>query len=373
MFVANVRLLPALLAGFVLFYAATSLAQFDDGARYGFLASNSASTITIVDLQEHSNVHTIELSDAPDSVAASQALRALVIGHTLENKLTLVDLSTTALDQYEYPLTLSPREVLVSPIGETVAIFDRDQKQLQVHALRRKEVLLTLDDVNSETELTFSPDGAVIYWVDRASGSLESVDLWSKRRTLKFARDNASLSAMSRSVDGTTGFISNADTGEVVTIDLRSFQFARTSHAGRRPGRPWGTADGQYMLVPNADGTITALSTLSGAAIYTAKAVADPVSINPGWIDTTAAIVGADGEIAFLNIADGAELSRLQLEQTPQAGIVTSDSRTLAIPTDSSGTLLFFDMQKRTQISTIENLPVDIGPAALAISNNLCH
>jgi DNA-binding beta-propeller fold protein YncE len=369
----NVRLIRVLLAGLTAVFSTAALAQFDDGARYGFLASKSASTVTIVDLQQRSNVHTIQLSDAPDSVAASQALRALIIGHTDTNKLTLVDLSTRELSQIEYPLTLSPQDVLVSPIGETVAIFDRDEKRLQVHALRRNEVLLTLEGVNSENELTFSPDGAVIYWVDKTSGSLESVDLWSKRKTLKFARDNADLSAMSRSIDGTTGFISNGDSGEVTTVDLRSFQLVRTSHAGRRPGRPWGTADGQYMLIPNSDGTVTALSTLSGAAIYTVKAVSDPVSINPGWIDTTAAVVGADGDIAFLNIADGAELSRLHIERTPQEGIVTSDSKTLAIPTAAGGSVLFFDMQKRTQISTVDNLPNDIGPAALAISNNLCH
>jgi DNA-binding beta-propeller fold protein YncE len=329
--------------------------------------------VTIVDLQQRSNAHTIQLADAPDSVAASQALRALIIGHTDVNKLTLVDLSSRELTQIAYPLTLSPQDVLVSPIGETVAIFDRDEKRLQVHALRRNEVLLALEGVNSENELTFSSDGAVIFWVDKTSGSLESVDLWSQRRTLKFAPDNADLSAMSRSIDGTMGFISNGDSGEVITVDLRSFQLVRTSHAGRRPGRPWGTADGQYMLVPNSDGTVTALSTLSGAAIYTVKAVSDPVSINPGWIDTTAAVIGADGDIAFLNIADGAELSRLHIESEPQQGIVTSDSKTLAIPTVASGSVLFFDMQKRTQVATVDNLPNDIGPAALAISNNLCH
>ncbi len=79
----NVRIFRVLLAGLTAFCATTALAQFDDGARYGFLASKSASTVTIVDLQQRSNAHTIQLADAPDSVAASQALRALIIGHTL--------------------------------------------------------------------------------------------------------------------------------------------------------------------------------------------------------------------------------------------------------------------------------------------------
>lgn len=363
----------ASMAAPLLFFSSMTFAQFDDGARYGFLASKSASTVTVIDLQQKKNVHTIRLPDPPDSVTASEALRALIVAHSSANKLTLVDLSNDSLDHYEYQLTISPNEILVSPIGETVAVLDREKTQLQVHALRRKEVLLTLDDVNTETELTFSPDGSTIYWVDQKTSSLHSVDLWSKRKTLKFAREGAELSAMSRSIDGTMGFVSNRDTGTVLAINLRTFRLLRTSHAGRGPGRPWGTADGQYMLIPNAGGTVTSLSTLSGETLYTVDAVANPVSINPGWIDTTAAVIGADGDLVFLNIADGAELARLQLNQAPQAGIVTSDSRTLAIPVPGSGSLLFFDMQKRAQVSAISELPTDIGPAALAISNNLCH
>lgn len=367
------QLVRAPLFAWLLCISASALAQYDDGARYGFLASASASTITIIDLQQQKNVHTIQLADTPSSVAASQALKALIVGHKDADKLTLIDLSAKSLDQYEYALELSPHEVLVSPIGETVAILDREKQQLQVHALRRRELLLNLDEINTENELTFAADGSTIYWVDRTTGSLESVDLWSKRMTLKLARDGAALSAMSRSIDGMIGFVSNGESDEVFAVDLRGFRLIRTSHAGRGPGRPWGTADGQYMIVPNADGTVTALSTLSGESIYTVDAVANPVSINPGWIDTTAAVVGANGDMVFLNIADGAELSRLQLEQTPLEGIVTSDSRTLAIPMATGGTLLFFDMQKRAQVSAITDLPGDIGPAALAVSNNLCH
>ena len=125
------------------------------------------------------------------------------------------------------------------------------------------------------------------------------------------------------------------------------------------------------MLVPNGNGTVTALSVLTSESLYTVDAVANPVSINPGWIDTTAAVVGADGKLAFINIADGKELARVDLGNSPQEGIVTSDSRTLAVPLP--GALVFFDMQKRAQISAIRGLPNDIGPAALAISNNLCH
>ena len=64
---------------------------------------------------------------------------------------------------------------------------------------------------------------------------------------------------------------------------------------------------------------------------------------------------------------------RYNLNGVPLDGVVTSDSRTLAIPVPENGSVEFFDMRKRIRLSPILNLPLDIGPAALAISNNLCH
>jgi len=346
-------------------------ASYDDGERYAFMGSKAANEVYVIDLHSRARVHTLHLSKAPDSVAASNALRALVIGHAADSMLTLVDLASESLEQYEYPLTLKPQTVLVSPIGETVAILDRENARLQVHALRRREVLLTVDDVRTESELTFSPDGSTVYWVDQAAGTLQSADLWSKRRSLRLTTDDSALTAMSRSIDGTRGFISDADNATVHVVNLQEFSLLRASPVGPAPGRPWGTADGRFMLVPNGNGTVTALSVLTSESLYTVDAVANPVSINPGWIDTTAAVVGADGKLAFINIADGKELARVDLGNSPQEGIVTSDSRTLAVPLP--GALVFFDMQKRAQISAIRGLPNDIGPAALAISNNLCH
>lgn len=351
-----------------------ALAGYDDGARYAFMASSSEAAVYVIDLHERKQTHSLKVATPPDSVAASEALKALIIGHATEQMLTLVDLTADQPGQYEYPLTIQPQTVQVSPIGETVAILDHDRKTLQVHALRRKEILLTTDGVNTDTELTFNPDGSTVYWVDQSGGTLHSIDLWSERKALRLAKEGAALSAMSRSVDGTLGFVSNGDTGIVFVVDLRDFRVVRSSRAGRAPGRPWGTADGQYMLVPNAgDGTITAISTLSSDAIYTVEAVENPVSINPGWIDTVAAVVGGDGKVAFFSIADGKALDQYQLGASPEAGIVTSDSKTLAIPVPGAGSLVFFDMRKRRKLSEIDALPKDIGPAALAISNNLCH
>jgi len=349
-------------------------AGFDDAARYAFLSSWSEKTVYVIDLYDRKKAGEIPLAEAPNSVAASEALKAAIVSHRDAKKLTLIDLTSDDLQQIDYPLDIRPDQVLVSPIGETVAILDQSVGELQVHALKRAKILVSVKNVSTASTLTFSPDGSTVYWVDQQEGILHAVDLWSERKQLQLAREGAALSAMSRSIDGTLGFVSNAENGSVNVVNLRTFNVLRTSRVGNEPERPWGTADGQYMLVPNAgSSTVTAMSAATSEALYTARAVSNPVSINAGWIDTIVAVVGGDGAVAFLSIDDGSELARTELDGDPEEGIVTSDSKTLAIPVPGSGSIVFFDMKARVHLSTISGLPDDIGPAALAVSNNLCH
>ena len=365
-FVASLILTPLI--------SATAFAQFDDGARFAFIASASSKSIFVIDLQEKSLAHTIGLTRSPSFVAASERLKALVIGHEADQSLTLIDLGTSELTQIEYPLGLTPSTIAMSPVGESVAIFDRATGRLEVHAIRRRAVLLSVDDVRTEAEFTFSADGATIFWVDESNGTFNAVDLWSERKSLELTKPGSGLSAISRSIDGTVAFVSEASANVVHMIDLKSFAPLLKIHVGNRPGRPWGTADGRFMLIPNNGGrTLTAISTASGASIYTVPAVDHPVFINPGWLDTTAAAVSESGDVVFIDIDDGSVTARYDLNGAPLDGIVTSNSRTLAIPVPENGSVEFFDMRKRSRSSPILNLPLDIGPAALAISNNLCH
>ena len=352
----------------------TAFALYDDGARYAFIASASNKSIFVIDLQERSQVHTIALTRAPSSVTVSDRLKALVIGHEADNSLTMIDLSSSQLTQIAYPLELTPSTIEMSPVGETVAIFDKKAGKLEVHAFRRHAILLSVSNVRTESGFTFSSDGAMIFWADDSNGTFNAVDLWSDRKSIELAKPWSGLSAVSRSIDGRVAFVSEAATGVVHMIELSTFSPLLKVQVGSKPGRPWGTTDGRYMLVPNNGGrTLTAISTVSGSPVYTVPTVEHPVFINPGWLDSTAAAVSEFGQVAFIDIADGSVTNRYELDGAPHDGIVTSDSRTLAIPVPEKGSLVFFDMRNRTRLSSIHGLPLDISPAVLAISNNLCH
>jgi len=362
-----------LLAGFLLM-GPPVLARFDDGARYAFVASAAAKSVFVIDLVERSLVHTLPLGDAPDSLAVSDRVKALAIGHVGARRLTLVDLGDDKLVPLDYPLSLAPNAILVSPTGESIAVYDSTAGILQVHSLRRREILLAADAVHTTAPLSFSTDGATVYWTDDAAGTVNSVDLWGARASVRLAEAGAGLSAMSRSIDGSLGFVSAASSNVVHIVDLLRFAVMAQTPAGSRPGRPWGTSDGRFMLVPNkGDGTVTAIATLTGESRYTVTAVDAPLFVNPGWLDTVAAAVGESGELVFLDVESGTVLARSRLGGTPLDGVVTSDSKTLAIPVPGMGTVTFFDMRRQARVSAIEGLPRDLGPAQVAISNNLCH
>jgi DNA-binding beta-propeller fold protein YncE len=373
MFMQTMRMLVLSLV-LMLSMPPSAFALYDDGARYAFMASAASKSILVIDLQKQEWVATLPLQWAPAAVVVSERLQALVITHPAAKTLTLIDLHAADLQQIDYPLSLTPTRIAMSPVGETVAIYDRQTRRLEVHDIRRREAVLAIGDVETDAELSFNADATKIYWIDESAGTFNSVDLWSHRDSISLAGSDAGLSPMSHSVDGTLAFISEASANRVHMINLQTFAPIMQVPVGSQPGRPWGTSDGRYMLVPNkGDGTVTAISAVTGAALYTVAVVDAPLFINPGWLDTAAAVVGESGRVAFINIDDGQVTARSDLHGAPIDGVVTSDSRTLAIPVPGTGSLVFFDMRQRARASTIANLPPDIGTAALAISNNLCH
>lgn len=352
--------------------SASTLAKYDDGARYAFSISHSEQSIQVIDLHKQELVEQIALNRAPDSISASEQLKALIVAHRAEKRLTLMDLSSNELTQIDYPLDIQPDYVAVSPLGETLAVYDRQRQILEIHAVKRKTLLLRAEQINSKDSFTFNLDGSKIFWTDLETGELKAIDLWSATSSVRIARNGSGLSALTRSTDGLLGFVSDSARSVVIVVDLQNLNVLKEISVGSGASRPWGTSDGQLMLVPNAvDGTLSAISTATLDVLYTKPAVVDPVSINPGWLDTIAAVVSKTGEVVFIQIATGNILKSHNLGSSANAGVVTSDSKTLAL--SSPATISFFDMRSSSLHGSINGLPMDISATALAVSNNLCH
>jgi len=358
----------------MMFNCALLSASFDEGARYAFLASHESQSIEVVDLFDHKLVATIALSEKPDLVISSDYLKALIVAHQSSHRLSLIDLSSDKLSIYNYMLDITPNQLSMSPVGEMIAVYDEIAGRLEVHAMRRRVKVLVAEDIHTQSPLTFSADGSVLYWSDSNTGTLNSVDLWQNRSTVVLTKSESELSALSRTADGFIGFVSETDRNIVHVLDLRSFTQLTSIRVGGKPGRAWGTTDGSLMLVPNrSDGTVTAISTLTMQVAYTISTVTDPISINPGWLDSVAAVVGAEGGLVLFDLRSGQVVKRMDIGAKLLPGIVTSDSKTLAVPSPENGEIVLFDMRKRKLLNKIKLLPNDIGPMSLAVSNNICH
>ena len=226
--------------------------------------------------------------------------------------------------------------------------------------------------MQAENAFTYSLDGSTLFWTDQSKGQLASVDLWSERQSLKVAGPGDKLSAVTRSTDGRLGFISNFDRNQVVVIGLRDMKVLAEVPVGSGPERAWGTTDGQYMLVPNTvDNSVSAISTLSLTTLYTVPVAEAPISINTGWLDSVAAVVGKNGQLSFLEVETGKLLASEDFHTPTTQGVVTSDSKTLTV--SSAGSVAFFDMRDQSLTSRIDGLPADLSQMTLAVSNNLCH
>jgi len=347
---------------------------FDDGSRYAFVASYEEQSITIVDMHRKNISSVVKLTHPPAAIAASDRMRALVVAPPAQKRLTLIDLSSEALTRYDYPLSIIPDAIKLSPLGDTLAVYDRQQQILEVQSILQKRRLLRVGDVRTETPVTFSIDGSSVYWVDQTSGDLRSSDLWSKVSSLSLSRQGDGLSSMSRSIDGALGFVSDGLAGKVYVIDLKNFAKLSEIYVGKTPGRSWGTADGSAMLVPNkGSGTITAISTVMLDTLYTVEVLGDPVAIYPGWLDSTAIVLGQKGNVTLLDLQSGGVVERWKFDGRPGEGIVTSDSKTLALPFANPGRVAVFNFREKELEKQILGLPADIGNLSIAISNNLCH
>jgi len=357
-----------------LFATATLAAQWDDGSRYAFAGSGEEKRVYAFDLKEQEAAGQIELDERPDQVLASDGLAALIVSHRAARRLTLIDLKDVNLGQIDYALDMTPDYINLSPLGDAVAIYDRGNNHLEVHAVKRRAVLLSADGVDTGGEFTYSPDGSTLYWLDNATGLLHSIDLWSKRNELQLARPGQELSALSRSADGLLGFVSGVSTNEVFVINLRDLSLLTTVRVPPTPGRPWGTADGRYMFVAGqSSNTVSAIATDTLRLTYSVRLDDRPLSIHSGWLDTVAAITGQSGSVVFIDVDSGKVLEKHQLEQRPLEAIVTSDSKTMAMPLPGNGELVFFNMRNQAMEKTLQGLPFDIGEVSIAVSNNLCH
>lgn len=364
------------LFSFICFSNITLASSLDDVTRFAYTVSANKSTVEVIDIEDTRLVNSIKFSKVPSQVVASKGMNTLIVSHPQDKSLTLVDLKSDQLKQYQVQLEQRPDYILLSPLDYNLAMYDKESRVLEVRSIMHRKTLAKIENVGNGDLITFSFEGSRLYVVEREKGELLVVDLLQNKvsHRIKLSEGTAKLSALSRTIDGSFGFISNADKDVVYIVDLLNFSIVAEVEVAGNPGRPWGTTDGSRIMIPSLDSSyITIVSAITFEVVSQIKTVEKPRAINSGWLDTTAAVIGENGDIAFINLMNGTLDKKLTLDGRPDNGVVTSDSKLILLSLAESGSVALMNMKTKKITAVINNLPVDIKGIGMAVSNNVCH
>ncbi|MBT5031544.1 MAG: hypothetical protein HOM55_04525 [Proteobacteria bacterium] len=357
------------------------------GSRYAFVASQTEARIVAIDTQEDEIAAELELANIATSIMISDSLNLLVATHADSSSLTLIDLESRqnlpALD-----IGMIADTGLLNPLDQYMA-FGNKQGQVSVWDMNAREQMFQINDLGSAINLTFSIDGTRLFVVEPTERQISVIGMNARKKIAEIIlpevnrsidsgltnpQDAPKITAISRSADGHTGFLSITSENKVIVLDLLKLSIKQTIAVDAEPMRPFSTADNRYVLIPHrAAKSIYVLDALSLAIRGNIKIGLPARELNTGWLDTVAFAMSAEDErIAVV------DLQKLTLEQTltlsgrPDDGLVTSDSKRLYTALLNTNTVARIDARSRKVLEITTNTP-GLGNIEIAISNNICH
>jgi len=362
---------------------AVSLADVE---KFLFVPSRDAPQVTVIDGRSDRVVARIALPGVPRQVLVSEAVGAMVASFPDRSVLEMVDLSSPAA-RVKIDLATVPDLIVLSPDGYLVAAADAGAGAVSVVSLQKRQTLLRLSGFGDPRNLTFSLDGSQLYVTDRRIPELAVVDIVQQsviERTALTAgvtsdrvrgeKGGPGVSALTRTPDGRYGFVSIASLDSVIIVDLSTFQPVKRIRVGRAPLRPYGTADGRLMLVPNdGDQTVSIIDTTTLETAVTLPGARSVTAINTGWFESLAFVMSGQNRVAVLDLMKFRKLDDIELPGSPGAGVVTSNGRKLYTTLSDVNQVAVVDTQAHKLSTLIAGVGSQPAGAILARSNNYCH
>lgn len=356
-----------------------SLPPLSDGERFVFVPSGDSPQVTVIDGKSNRVVTTLEVAGTPRQVLVSDAAGTMAVSFAGQSALQLVDLAEPA-KALRLDLTLIPEVMVASPDGYLVAAADSTRGSIAVVSLHQRKLLFELSGFKDPRNLTFSSDGSQLYVTDRRAQELALVDLvqQSVLQRMPLAQQgmpDAGASALTRTPDGRHGFVSLAHGAAVLVVDLNTFKPVKRLPVGRSPSRPYGTADGRLMLVPNdGDRTVSIIDTKTLEVSATLPGAGDVAAINTGWFESLAFVTSrSEKRVTVLDLMGFKQLADIELPGTPGAGIVNSSGQKLFVSLADTDQLAVIDTQRHALASVIGGAGRRPSGAVMARSNNYCH
>jgi DNA-binding beta-propeller fold protein YncE len=352
--------------------------KLTDGSRFAFAPSRVDNTIIAVDVQDHEVAAVLEVPRPAGSVIATNELSLLVATHPDSESITVINLYNREIVG-ELDIGMRPDAVLANTYDRFVTFGSRDGS-VSTWDLSNFEQVVRIDGLESALLMTFSFDGGHLFVVEPSAKRISVIDMAKREKVSDIdlggnADADADVSAMSRSADGYTGYVSVTSEDRVVVLDLVKKEVSASIRVGDAPGRPFSTSDNRYVLVPNnGDQTLTVLSAWTHNVEATISTGIRAREINTGWLDTVAFVMPASGNhMAVVDLQKFAAVDPIDLPGPSDDGIVTSDSKTLVTAIVDTGQVAVIDAQSRSLESLFDTGTNALEGIEIAISNNVCH
>ena len=368
----------------------SNVASLNDVGRYVFVPSRGVAEVTVIDSKTDRVATRIALAGIPNRVLVSEAVGAMAASFAGQSKLEVIALSEPG-NHAEVDLTITPEFMALSPDGYLVAAADSIRGAVSVMSLQNRKLLFRLEGVGDPRNLTFSQDGSQLYITDRKALELVVVDIvqQSVLERVALVRDAApgtnrgrdggdresAASALARTPDGRYGFISFSDLNALVVVNLGTLTPVKWLRVGRAPLRPYGTADGRLMLVPNdGDQSVSVIDTTTLAVAATLPGAADVAAINTGWFESFAFVMSrSQKRVVVLDLMKFRKVGDIELPGSAGAGVVNSTGQKLYASLVDANRVAVIDTQTQKVLTLIDGVGRQPWGTTMARSNNYCH
>jgi DNA-binding beta-propeller fold protein YncE len=271
-------------------------------------------------------------------------------------------------------------DVVLANAYDRFVTFGSEDGSISTWDLSNFQQVVRIDGLSSALLLTFSFDGGRLFVVEPEEKKISVIDMAKRAKTAEISLGTGDgtemqASAISRSADGYTGYVSIGSEDRVTVIDLVKLEIKGSIKVGAGPIRPFSTADNQFVLIPNQDDqTLSVISSWTQNVVATIPTGIHAREVNTGWLDTVAFVMPAEGkEMAVIDLQDFKVLDPISLPGHTDDGIVTSDSKTLVAAVVDTGEVAVVDARLRKLVTLIDTSSSELGGIEIAVSNNVCH
>lgn len=384
-YLAAAALLAAGIGGYALYAnSGPKVQSFGAIHQYLFVQSGDTPDITLIDTSSDKVVGSITMPVQPDQMLVSNALERVVITNREARQVLIYDLATQAVERV-FELEMSPETAVLSPDGYALVVADDAAGAVTVINLSDQAVVGTIDGLDRPANIAFSNDSLHAFVSDGTAGEIRVIDVVSGIELDPMSvslstpadrnADGRALSAITRTPNGLFGMTVARDSGQMSVINFRNWAEAMTMPVGADPTRPYGTADGQFVMVAsNTDRTISVISTEFFDTEATLPGVSDVTSIATGYFETLAYVVSGDERKAVIvDLTDMTVAGEIVFGTEPGAAVVDADGQKMYVPLAGTDEVAVVDVFSKEILTTIGNVGSNPVAVTMALTNNYCH